>query len=61
LVLASTEPWFDESRDRLFLLELQNHLVTMAEVPWAKQGDTVGWLTSEVFGLKQAQWLSPML
>jgi hypothetical protein len=55
LVLASTEPWFDESRDRLFLLELQNQLVTLAEVPWAKQGDTVGWLTSEVFGLKQAR------
>ena len=25
------------------------------EVPWAKQGDVVGWLTSETFGLKQAR------
>jgi AAA domain, putative AbiEii toxin, Type IV TA system len=55
LVLASTEPWFDESRDRLFLLELENQLVMLAEMPWAKQGDMVGWLTSEIFGLKQAR------
>ncbi|WP_414589651.1 hypothetical protein [Scytonema sp. PCC 10023] len=25
------------------------------EIPWSKQGDTVGWLTSEIFGLKQAR------
>ena len=24
-------------------------------LPWAKQGDAVGWLTSPVFGLKQAR------
>ena len=27
----------------------------MESLPWAKQGDTIGWLTSEVFGLKQAR------
>jgi hypothetical protein len=54
-LMASTEPWFDESRDRLLLLELQGRSVTLAEVPWAKQGNTVGWLTSEIFGLKQAR------
>lgn len=55
LVLASLEPHFKESRDRLFLLGLENRRVTLTELPWAKQGDTVGWLTSAVFGLKQAR------
>jgi hypothetical protein len=30
-------------------------LLYFDEVLWAKQGDTVGWLTSEIFGLKQAR------
>lgn len=55
LVLASVEPLFDERNDKLFLFELNGHEVNLAEVPWSKQGDTVGWLTSEVFGLKQAR------
>jgi hypothetical protein len=59
LVLASLEPNFDEEQDKLFLLSLQRALVhqevTLDEVPWSKQGDTVGWLTSEIFGLKQAR------
>ncbi len=55
LVLASLEPIFDEEIDRLFLFELQGKEVTLNEVPWTKQGDTVGWLTSEIFGLKQAR------
>ena len=55
LVLASIEPLFDEQNDKLFLFELNEQEVNLAEVPWSKQGDTVGWLTSEVFGLKQAR------
>jgi hypothetical protein len=55
LVLASLEPIFDEEIDRLFLFELQGEEVTLNEFPWTKQGDTVGWLTSEIFGLKQAR------
>jgi hypothetical protein len=55
LVLASVEPYFDESLDRLFLFELKDREVALNQVPWIKQGDTVGWLTSEVFGLKQAR------
>jgi hypothetical protein len=55
LVLASVEPIFDENRDRLFHFELQGQEVTLNQVLWAKQGDTVGWLTSEIFGLKQAR------
>ena len=54
-VLASVEPSFDEEKDKLFLFELQGKEVTLNEVLWTKQGDTVGWLTSEIFGLKQAR------
>jgi hypothetical protein len=55
LVLASLEPIFDEEQDKLFLFELQGKDVELNEVYWTKQGDTVGWLTSEIFGLKQAR------
>lgn len=55
LVLASLEPIFDEDNDKLFLFEMQGKDVELNEVFWTKQGDTVGWLTSEIFGLKQAR------
>ncbi|NCR11701.1 MAG: ATP-binding protein [Microcystis aeruginosa LL13-03] len=55
LVLASVEPLFDQERDKLFLFELNDNQVTLNEITWAKQGDVIGWLTSEVFGLKQAR------
>jgi AAA domain, putative AbiEii toxin, Type IV TA system len=57
LVLASMEPLFDEERDSLFLFELEEGAkgVVLRELPWAKQGDAVGWLTSPVFGLDQAR------
>jgi len=55
LVLASVEPIFQDERDRLFLFELQGERVTLDAIPWTKQGDSVGWLTSEIFGLKQAR------
>lgn len=55
LVLASLEPIFDEEKDRLFIFELEGEKVSLDEFPWTKQGDTVGWLTSEIFGLKQAR------
>lgn len=55
LVLASIEPEFDESIDKLFLFSLHDSEVRLEEQPWAKQGDVVGWLVSDVFGLKQAR------
>jgi hypothetical protein len=55
LALASIEPYFDEMKDKLFMFALGGKQVTLDEVPWAKQGDVVGWLTSDVFGLKQAR------
>jgi hypothetical protein len=55
LALASLEPYFDAARDRLFWFDLQSGVVHLKEYPWAIQGDVVGWLTSEIFGLEQAR------
>lgn len=55
LVLASLEPVFEEDHDRLFWFDLQDTVVRFKPYPWAIQGDVVGWLTSEIFGLEQAR------
>ena len=55
LILASLEPHFDTARDRLFWFDLQSGVVHFREHPWAIQGDVVGWLTSDIFGLEQAR------
>lgn len=55
LVLASVEPHFDEECDRLFHLDIHDGHVQLDIVPWAKQGDALNWLVSEVFGLRQAR------
>ena len=55
LVLASMETEFDEGRDRVLTFETNNGAVSVRELPWAKQGDAVGWLVSEAFGLQQAR------
>ena len=57
LVLASVEPYWDESRDSLFVFEYTpgTKQVSVRPLDWAKQGDAVGWLTSPVFGLEQAR------
>lgn len=55
LVLASVEPDFSETKDKLFLFSLDEGAVSLKELQWAKQGDAVNWLVSDVFGLKQAR------
>jgi hypothetical protein len=55
LVLASLEPAFDVSQDRLFLLDINDGVVELSEQPWAMQGDVINWLVSESFGLRQAR------
>jgi hypothetical protein len=57
LVLASAEPFFDDQQDGLFHLELRDAAVHLEEQPWAKQGDVVNWLVSDVFGLQQGRSL----
>ena len=53
LVLASVEPHFDEDRDRLFHFDVDDGQVRLAELPWARQGDVLNWLVSDVFCLRQ--------
>ncbi|MGE0431444.1 MAG: AAA family ATPase, partial [Planctomycetota bacterium] len=57
MVLASMEPTFDPARDRLFHLDASGNGTgaSVRQVPFAKFGDAVGWLTSPVFGLEQAR------
>ena len=55
LVLASVEPHFGESQDRLFGLGLEAGEVRLQQQPWTKQGDGLNWLVSESFGLTQAR------
>jgi hypothetical protein len=55
MVLASAEPWFDDKKDALFHLSLQDDLVSLKEVSWAKDGDVVNWLVSDTFGLSQGR------
>lgn len=54
LVLASVEPIFEEGQDKLIHLYLAGREVRIEDL-WAKQGDAVGWLVSDVFGLRQAR------
>lgn len=58
LVLASCEPVFDQSRDKLFHLDSKmNGSVSFCEMPFTVQGSIESWLTSELFQLKQARSL----
>ena len=55
LVLASVEPHFDECTDRLFHIDISNGQIRLEEEQWAKQGDAIAWLVSDVFGLRQGR------
>lgn len=55
LVLASLESFFDDSRDALFHLSLEDAGAKVERVPWAPRGDAAAWLTSPLFGLEQAR------
>jgi hypothetical protein len=52
LILASIETHFDRITDKLFNLKLTDQQkVEVEEIPWAKQGDVISWLTSDMFEL----------
>lgn len=55
LVLASLEPRFDPTRDRVLHLAREGARVELTELPWSPQGDAASWLVSEAFGLRQAR------
>ena len=55
MVLASVEPDFSEETDALYHLALESGNVTMRRLEFHKYGDSSGWLTSPVFGLRHAR------
>ena len=54
LILASTEPIFNENTDSLFTLDFINRELEIKEIQYMKYGSINSWLTSEVFDLKRA-------
>ncbi|MBC8030832.1 MAG: ATP-binding protein [Pyrinomonadaceae bacterium] len=58
LVMASIESGFDESKDKLFHLDLsQDGEVAFQELRFVRYGSIDAWLTSEVFDLRHARSL----
>jgi hypothetical protein len=55
LVLASAEPAFDDEKDAIFNIKLENDQACVSRACWAKHGDVVNWLVSNAFGLHQAR------
>lgn len=60
LMLASLEPEFDSERDQLFHFALsETKQPTLEPMDFAKFGDAVNWLVSDVFGLSQGRGSVP--
>ena len=57
LVLASVESRFQSDLDRLITFSPRKEMrdVAVLTEEWSKQGDVLGWLVSDAFGLKQAR------
>jgi len=53
LILASTEPYFSDTEDKLFHLDLLVNKVELNEVPFIRFGKIDNWLQADIFGLKQ--------
>ena len=54
LVMASLEPLFQESLDRILTLDLQDGELVAKETIDYKNGSANSWLTSDVFDLRRA-------
>lgn len=61
LVLASTEPFFDEASDAWFDLDLEltgeGYVPMIRRRPYVRRGDVTNWLTSEAFDLESGRSL----
>jgi hypothetical protein len=58
LVMASLELTFDDTKDKLFHLDLsRNGEVAFTERPFVRHGSIDAWLTSEIFDLRHARSL----
>ncbi len=55
LVLASAEEFFEPEKDSIWNFRIENEQVVLAELEWDKYGEIDNWLTSNVFGLKEAR------
>ena len=55
LVLASSEPIFDEEEDLLLHLHLGDTEVSLERMPFVKYGEASRWLTSPVFDMRHAR------
>lgn len=55
LVLASSEPIFDEDRDALLHLRFGEDDVSLDRMPFVKYGEASRWLTSPVFEMRHAR------
>jgi hypothetical protein len=56
LILASAETQFCDDTDRLFHLSLNKEgKVSFAELPFVRYGGVEGWLTSDIFEMKEAR------
>lgn len=53
LVLASLEPLFDEEKDSIFHLYLNEGEIQLDHLPFIKRGRIDQWLISDIFGLTQ--------
>ena len=53
LVLASIEDRFEQGKDKLFRIYIDQNEVTLDPVPFVKRGRVDLWLMSNLFGLKQ--------
>ncbi len=49
LVLVSVEPYFDQSKDALWELDLRDHQVELTRPPWLRYGNVNSWLSSPIF------------
>lgn len=52
LVLASLEPFFDETQDAWFDLDLEARAVVLRKRPYVRRGEVGDWLVSEAFDLR---------
>jgi hypothetical protein len=57
LVLAAAEPYFDETIDSWFDLDLVGNKVALVQRPFVRLGDVSNWLTSEAFDLASSRSL----
>lgn len=55
MIMASLEPLFDDTTDKIFHLALADNNVELKPLEFVKYGDATGWLTSPLFGLEYAR------